>query len=64
LARFEVRGCELEAFEPRASGLCGEGTSGTAFEQIDLSAGDWCDFDDKAQVSVGVYNPEFSFEKT
>jgi len=59
---FECRGSEITAYQPRM-GWTGEGEKGNLFE-IDLSEGDWTDFDDRTKESVGIYNVAFSIEKT
>jgi hypothetical protein len=37
-------------------------TAGKKFEDVDLSEKEWCDFDDKGNQSVGIYEFESKFE--
>lgn len=39
-----------------------ESTAGKKFEDVDLSELEWCDFDDKGDQSVGIYEFESKFE--
>jgi hypothetical protein len=61
-----VCGFECRGIEPTALHLGGGFTvttpAGTAFEDVDLSEGDWVDFDEKGRDSVGVYGLEARFE--
>lgn len=61
LIEFDCRGMEITEYEPRV-GFVGKGDKGKEFE-IDLTDGDWVDFDDQIQESVGVYNFESKIEK-
>lgn len=63
LAYFDCRGMEPIAYDPR-DGFVAEGEeSGTKFKNIDLSD-DWCEFDERQNESVGVYNLEHRFTST
>ncbi|GBG74280.1 hypothetical protein CBR_g18691 [Chara braunii] len=64
VACFECRGLEPIVFYPR-DGWVARGTeSGTAFNDIDLSSGEFCDWDEKASASVGIYSIEHKFTVT
>jgi hypothetical protein len=61
-----VCGFECRGIEPTALHLGGGFTvttpAGTVFEDVDLSEGDWVDFDEKGGDSVGIYGMEARFE--
>ena len=45
-------------------GWAAEGTdTGTRFEDVDLKEKEWVDYDNKAKVSVGIYEFEYQFHK-
>lgn len=54
ILEFECRGCEFVEFRPdgdwKARGL----DSGTVFKDIDLTEGDWFDYDEKAGAEVSI----------
>ncbi|KAI1290159.1 UPF0587 protein [Halotydeus destructor] len=60
---FDCRGCEPTEFSFRngfaASGL----ESGKPFDDINLEENEWVDYDDKANVSVGIYEASHKFIK-
>ncbi|XP_064607064.1 CXXC motif containing zinc binding protein-like [Liolophura sinensis] len=61
---FDCRGVEPTDFSPR-TGFVAEGTdSGVQFNEITLSDGDWCDYDERSKVSVGVYEFQHKFVKS
>jgi hypothetical protein len=39
-----------------------ETNGGTVFEDVDLSAGEWCDYCEKGGESVGIYAFESKFD--
>jgi len=56
LVCFDCRGIEVVEFVPE-DGWAAEGrSSGTKFTEIDLSEGDYSEYDEKATASVGIYN--------
>ncbi|KAK3584915.1 hypothetical protein CHS0354_021788 [Potamilus streckersoni] len=58
---FDCRGVEPIDFSPRV-GFAAEGEeTGTPFPEISLTEGDWCDYDEKANESVGVYEVQHQF---
>ena len=61
VAGLECRGLEPTRFHP-GSGFEVVCPSGTKFSDLDLSEGEWCDFDEKAKESVGVYGLEAKWE--
>ena len=61
VAGLECRGLEPTRFHP-GSGFEAVCASGTKFGDLDLSEGEWCDFDEKGKVSVGVYGLEGKWE--
>eukprot|EP00742_Colponemidia_sp_Colp-10_P006956 GILJ01007465.1.p1 GENE.GILJ01007465.1~~GILJ01007465.1.p1 ORF type:complete len:189 (-),score=19.99 GILJ01007465.1:120-659(-) len=61
---LECRGCEPTVWIPRDGfSLKGE-SSGTRFSDVDLTAGDWSDFDESAGNAVGIYEVQSRFEKS
>jgi hypothetical protein len=63
LVVFECRGCEFVGFEPR-DGFEAEGAeSGTKFDDIDLSEGEWVEYDEKSKLPVGISEVGIRFEK-
>lgn len=58
LVCFDCRGIEVVEFLPK-DGWSAEGAeSGTPFTDIDLSDGDYSEYDEKATASVGIFNFE------
>jgi hypothetical protein len=53
LATFECRGCEPVEYEA-GPGWAVEGSGGTIFSDVDLTSGDFCEFDEKSDASVTV----------
>jgi hypothetical protein len=53
LATLECRGCEPVEFEA-GPGWAVEGSGGTIFNDVDLTSGDFCEFDEKSDASVTV----------
>lgn len=39
-----------------------ESTSGTAFEDVDLSEREWMDYDEKLGESIGIYDLEWKLQ--
>ncbi|KAI9499008.1 hypothetical protein BDB00DRAFT_797805 [Zychaea mexicana] len=63
IASFDCRGLELVDFSPRDPWVA-EGTeSGTKFEDIDLSEGEWAEYDEKSGEPVGIAEIEVQFKK-
>lgn len=60
---FDCRGIEPVDFSLR-EGWTAEATSGAKFVDIDLSEGEWSEYDEKASVSVGILNVEHKFVVT
>ncbi|KAL3688371.1 hypothetical protein R1sor_014680 [Riccia sorocarpa] len=63
VACFDCRGIEPAEFIFR-DGWSAEGLSGTKFENIDLSDGEWSEYDEKASESVGILNLKHTFDIT
>ncbi|KAF9432736.1 hypothetical protein BGZ76_010387 [Entomortierella beljakovae] len=59
---IECRGLELVGFEPR-DGWNAKGSTGYPFDNIDLTDGDWADYDEKAELPVTISNIEARFVK-
>ena len=62
IVSFECRGMEPTDFSPR-TGWSAKGAETTTMFSVDLTDDDWCDFDERASESVGVYEVEHRFEK-
>lgn len=58
---FDCRGVEPVDFSPRVGYVAEGSESGTKFPEIELTEGEWCDYDEKSSVSVGVYQIEHKF---
>ncbi|KAI8969062.1 hypothetical protein BDF20DRAFT_827477, partial [Mycotypha africana] len=61
IAQFDCRGMELVDFQPKepwsAKGL----ETNSVFEDIDLTEGEWADYDEKAGEPVAINNIEVEF---
>ncbi|KAI1319005.1 hypothetical protein EDD11_005203 [Mortierella claussenii] len=60
---IECRGLELVGFEPRSGWKAKGAESGTVFEDIDLTDGDWAEYDEKSELPVGISGIEAKFVK-
>ncbi|ELT99147.1 hypothetical protein CAPTEDRAFT_183158 [Capitella teleta] len=60
IVAFDCRGVEPIAFDPRVS-WSAEGEETRSPFAVDLSQGDWADFDEKNSESVGIYELENQF---
>lgn len=49
IVKIDCRGLELIGFEPRSGWKAKGEESGTVFEDIDLTSGDWADYDEKVR---------------
>mmetsp|Transcript_21630 Transcript_21630/g.55494 ORF Transcript_21630/g.55494 Transcript_21630/m.55494 type:complete len:162 (+) Transcript_21630:182-667(+) len=58
---FDCRGAEPVDWTPQG-GFRIESTGGAVFDNVDLKEKEWCDYDEKAELSVGVYELEWKFE--
>ncbi|CAB4488247.1 DUF866-domain-containing protein [Rhizophagus irregularis] len=63
IAIIECRGIELIDFEPRAGFKAVGIKSGTVFEDIDLTEGDWAEYDEKGGVPVGISEIKSEFRR-
>ncbi|KAG0743375.1 hypothetical protein G6F57_009721 [Rhizopus arrhizus] len=54
IAQFDCRGLELVDFQPRDSWLAKGAESDTVFNDIDLSEGEWAEYDEKSGEPVGI----------
>ncbi|CAO3675053.1 unnamed protein product [Umbelopsis ramanniana] len=63
MAVLDCRGMEPVGFDPRAGWTALGAESGTKFDDIDLTEGDWADYDEKAGEPVGISNIESNFRK-
>ncbi|OPL20572.1 hypothetical protein AM593_10481, partial [Mytilus galloprovincialis] len=51
---FDCRGVEPIEFSPRVGFVAEGAESGTNFPEVELTEGEWFDYDEKASVSVAV----------
>jgi len=58
LLTLDCRGLEFVGFDPRGIWQCAGAESGTKFTEVDLSEGEWTDYDEKAKQSVGIMEIE------
>eukprot|EP00163_Fabomonas_tropica_P003397 TRINITY_DN1289_c0_g1_i1.p1 TRINITY_DN1289_c0_g1~~TRINITY_DN1289_c0_g1_i1.p1 ORF type:complete len:164 (-),score=40.29 TRINITY_DN1289_c0_g1_i1:137-628(-) len=61
LASFEFRGVEPVGWDAGEGFKCKSSESSHTFTGIDMSEGEWCDYDDDGDVPVGIYSPEAEF---
>mmetsp|Transcript_43596 Transcript_43596/g.136794 ORF Transcript_43596/g.136794 Transcript_43596/m.136794 type:complete len:159 (-) Transcript_43596:696-1172(-) len=59
---FECRGLEPVKFYPRED-FAVQSPGGKVFTEVDLSDGDWADYDDEADISVSITEFEYTIEK-
>ncbi|CAG8655751.1 16514_t:CDS:2 [Acaulospora colombiana] len=63
IAVIECRGLEITDFDPM-TGFKAKGVdSGTIFESIDLTEGDWAEYDEKAEVPVRISDIKSKFKR-
>ncbi|XP_033737813.1 CXXC motif containing zinc binding protein-like [Pecten maximus] len=60
---FDCRGMEPIDFSPRVGFMAEGAETGAKFPEVELTEGDWVDYDEKQCESVGVYNIEHKFVK-
>ncbi|KAF9213547.1 hypothetical protein BGZ59_005177 [Podila verticillata] len=63
IVTIECRGLEPVDFEPRMGWKAKGAESGTVFDEVDLSEGDWAEYDDKSELPVAISNIEAKFVK-
>jgi hypothetical protein len=63
VALFECRGLELVSYVPGMD-FSAESTGGGKFEEVDMSEGDWADYDEDNDLAVSITNLESTIEKT
>ncbi|XP_034238571.1 CXXC motif containing zinc binding protein [Thrips palmi] len=63
IVEFDCRGMEPVAFSPREGWIAQSDEGGQKFEDVDLTDGEWIDYDEKLKESVRVYDLEFKFIK-
>ncbi|KAG8839699.1 hypothetical protein FRC18_008419 [Serendipita sp. 400] len=60
---LDCRGLEFIGFDPSGIWTCKGVESGTVFEEVDLSEGDWTDYDEKAKLPTSVMNIESEWSR-
>ncbi|KFM25772.1 UPF0587 protein C1orf123-like protein [Auxenochlorella protothecoides] len=61
IVAFECRGLDPIAWQPQASGK-GWAPSGMVWEDVDLSSGEWAEYDEKSGEAVSVMELEWRFD--
>lgn len=64
IVEFDCRGMEPIKFSPREGWIVEASEGGQKFADVDLTEGDWIEYDEKLQESVRVYELEFRFIKS
>jgi len=59
---IECRGLEFVGFDPRGTWKC-SGTTGTQFGDVDLTDGEWNDYDEKTELPTGVSQIESQWSR-
>ena len=60
MVAFECRGMEPVKWSPK-DGLCCRSTGGRKYTDVDLSEGEWFEYDDENDLSVSIQNIEHEF---
>ncbi|KAH6917474.1 hypothetical protein BKA70DRAFT_1367901 [Coprinopsis sp. MPI-PUGE-AT-0042] len=60
---IECRGLEFIGFQPQGIWKCVGAESGTVFDEVDLTEGEWNDYDEKSKLPVGVSNIESEWSR-
>lgn len=63
IVAFDCRGVEPTDFAPRVGWTAQSSQSSTSFEDIDLSQGEWADYDENTAQAVGIYEVRHQFVK-
>ena len=60
IVAFECRGMEPVHWYPEGGYVC-ESTEGVQFEDVDLTEGEWCEYDGENDLPVSIMNIEHKF---
>lgn len=60
---FECRGCEFTEFKPEGEWEAKGIDKNTPFTGIDLSEGEWFDYDEKAKAEVSIKEIEWEIKR-
>jgi len=63
LVTLDCRGLEFVAFSPQGIWQCVGKESRTSFPEVDLSEGEWTDYDEKAALPVSIMNFESQWSR-
>ncbi|KAI0479465.1 DUF866-domain-containing protein [Xylariaceae sp. FL0804] len=63
IIEFDCRGLEFTAFSPDGSWLAEGLESGTKFEDIELTDGEWFDYDEKANEEVSIKEMKWDMKR-
>jgi len=61
---FDCRGLSIIDFSPRIGFVCEGIENGTKFNEVNLEDKEWVDYDEKSNVSVGIYELKHKFITT
>ncbi|KAF3921156.1 hypothetical protein ABW21_db0201838 [Orbilia brochopaga] len=64
IVELECRGLEFVEFKPDGEWLCEGVESNTKFTGVDLSEGEWFDYDEKAAEEVSIQNLVWEIRRT
>lgn len=64
IIEFETRGCEFVEFLVSGEWFCRGTESGTNFSDLDLSEGDWYDYDEKVSEEVSITDIAWAIKRT
>ncbi|XP_063694451.1 CXXC motif containing zinc binding protein-like [Bolinopsis microptera] len=64
IVKFECRGIEPVDFSPRTGWIATAADSGASFPDVDLGEKEWCDYDEKEDREVGIYELKWQFKTT
>mmetsp|Transcript_739 Transcript_739/g.878 ORF Transcript_739/g.878 Transcript_739/m.878 type:complete len:157 (+) Transcript_739:14-484(+) len=63
IAEFESRGWDIATAVPKGGYICDSTESETVFkEEVDLQDGDWAEYDEEADVPVGIFDYKISVD--
>lgn len=63
ILEFECRGCEFVDFNPDGDWLVDGVDSGTKFSSIDLTEGEWFEYDEKAGQEVTIKDLKWEIKR-
>ncbi|KAK9358142.1 hypothetical protein V1504DRAFT_436062 [Lipomyces starkeyi] len=64
VVEFEVRGLEFTEFKVEGPWTCKSEANGAIFEEVDLSQGEWFDYDEKAGEEVMITDVKWQIRRS